>query len=204
MIRSDAIPHYEIQNAGESIMQTSNRMLELVNNVLNANAIESGKIQLTLAIFEAAPIVEMLVGEYIHKAEEKGIVLHFNDHCEGSTTHIQVDESAFTQVIENILSNAVKYSPYNKNVWIRVHKQYGKVCIEVQDEGPGFTTEDKERLFGKFARLSAKPTGGEHSTGLGLSIVKKLVELMHGSIRCESEAGKGATFIIEFPLVASE
>ena len=71
--------------------------------------------------------------------------------------------------------------------------------MEVQDEGPGLSAEDQKKLFGKFARLSAKPTGGEHSTGLGLSIVKKMVEAMNGKVWCESELGRGATFIVEFP-----
>jgi signal transduction histidine kinase len=70
----------------------------------------------------------------------------------------------------------------------------------VQDEGAGLSEEDKAKLFGKFARLSARPTGGEHSTGLGLSIVKKLVEAMNGRVWCESELGKGATFTVELPL----
>jgi signal transduction histidine kinase len=183
-------------------------MLELVNNGLNANTIESGKMHLMLTVLEAAPIVEMLVDEYIGKAVEKGLTLHFMNLADAASTQIQVDESAFMQIIENILSNAVKYSPYNKNIWIRINKkersQQQWVVIEIQDEGPGFTNEDKEKLFGKFARLSARPTGGEHSTGLGLSIVKKLVELMNGTVRCESQPKKGATFILEFPLFVSE
>ena len=71
--------------------------------------------------------------------------------------------------------------------------------IKVQDEGEGISPKDIKKLFGKFARLSARPTGGEHSTGLGLSIVKKMVEAMNGKVWCESELGKGATFIVEFP-----
>ena len=67
---------------------------------------------------------------------------------------------------------------------------------EVQDEGPGFNQKDYCQLFGKFARLSPRPTGDEHSTGLGLFIVKKLVEAMNGKVRCESELGKGAMFIV--------
>ncbi|MFY8000330.1 MAG: tetratricopeptide repeat-containing sensor histidine kinase [Candidatus Kapaibacteriota bacterium] len=208
MISLDEISPSEIQNIGESIVQTSNRMLELVNNVLNANTIESGKMHLMLTVLEAAPIVEMLVDEYIGKAVEKGLTLHFMNLADAASTQIQVDESAFMQIIENILSNAVKYSPYNKNIWIRINKkersQQQWVVIEIQDEGPGFTNEDKEKLFGKFARLSARPTGGEHSTGLGLSIVKKLVELMNGTVRCESTPQKGATFTLEFPPFVSE
>jgi signal transduction histidine kinase len=73
--------------------------------------------------------------------------------------------------------------------------------LEVRDNGPGLSEEDKRKLFGKFVRLSAQPTGGEHSTGLGLSIVKKLVEAMQGRVWCESTLGKGATFIVELPQV---
>src|SRR5690606_24957799 len=80
----------------------------------------------------------------------------------------------------------------------------GVVRVEIQDQGPGLSEADRQRLFQKFARLSAQPTGGEHSTGLGLSIVKKLVEAMNGRVWCESEQGRGATFIIEFPAVCSE
>jgi signal transduction histidine kinase len=87
-------------------------------------------------------------------------------------------------------------------VAVRVQSSEGVVRVEVQDEGPGLSDEDKKKLFGKFARLSAQPTGGEHSTGLGLSIVKKLVEAMHGRVWCESELGKGATFIVELPSIS--
>jgi signal transduction histidine kinase len=70
----------------------------------------------------------------------------------------------------------------------------------VKDEGPGISAEDQQRLFGKFARLSARPTAGEHSTGLGLAIVKRLVESMNGKVWCESQMGQGAAFIIELPV----
>jgi signal transduction histidine kinase len=71
---------------------------------------------------------------------------------------------------------------------------------EVRDEGPGLTEEDKKKLFGKYQRLSAMPTGNESSTGLGLSIVKKFVDVMNGEIWCESEHGKGASFFVRFKL----
>jgi len=104
------------------------------------------------------------------------------------------------QVMENLLSNAVKYSPPGKNIHVRLKKLPDTVRFEVQDEGPGLSAEDQKRLFGKFARLSAKPTGGENATGLGLSIVKRMVEAMNGRVWCESEPGKGAMFVVEFPL----
>jgi len=101
-----------------------------------------------------------------------------------------------SQVLENLVSNAVKYSPPGKNIFVRLKKEASAARCEVQDEGPGLSAEDQKKLFGKFARLSAKPTGGEHATGLGLSIVKRMVEAMHGKVWCESEPGKGATFIV--------
>ena len=112
---------------------------------------------------------------------------------------VLVDPYVMVQVLENLVSNAVKYSPVGKNIFVRLKKEAGAVRLEVQDEGPGLSAEDQKKLFGKFARLSAKPTGGEHSTGLGLSIVKKMVEAMNGKVWCESELGKGATFIVTMP-----
>ena len=73
--------------------------------------------------------------------------------------------------------------------------------IAIRDEGPGLSNDDKAKLFGKFARLSAQPTGGEHSTGLGLSIVKQLAEVMKGKVWCESVLGEGATFFVQLPMV---
>ncbi len=73
------------------------------------------------------------------------------------------------------------------------------VRVEIQDEGPGINPDDMTKLFGKFQRLSARPTGNETSTGLGLAIVKKLIEAMGGTVHCESKPGNGSTFIIELP-----
>jgi len=78
--------------------------------------------------------------------------------------------------------------------------QTKRFSLTIKDNGPGFSEEDKKLMFGKFTRLSAKPTGGESSTGLGLSLVKKYVELLDAHIWCESKEGKGATFFIEFKL----
>jgi signal transduction histidine kinase len=115
-----------------------------------------------------------------------------------------VDDNRLHQVLENLISNAVKYSPHGKNIIIRLRQDERHVRCEIQDEGPGLSDSDKQKLFGKFTRLAAKPTGREHSTGLGLFIVKKLVELMNGAVWCESELGQGATFIVEFPVMSHE
>jgi signal transduction histidine kinase len=134
---------------------------------------------------------------YQEKARQKDISLCL-EHAE-SVLLFNGDETVFRQITENLISNAVKYSPVGKHVAVRCFRQNEHAVIEIQDQGPGFTEEDKQKLFQRFQKLSARPTGGEHSTGLGLSIVHKLVQLLNGTIECISEAGNGATFRVTFP-----
>lgn len=184
------------------IIATSERMLELVTNLLDVNRLESQGMQFQAVTFDIAPVVESTVWQYKQQAEAKNITLHFENivFADGASNLVLADEQAIMQVLDNVISNAVKYSPLGKNVFVRVKSSTEAVRVEVQDEGPGISEEDMTKLFGKFARLSARPTGGEHSTGLGLSIVKKMVEAMNGKVWCESELGKGATFIVELQL----
>ncbi|MCU0427115.1 MAG: AAA family ATPase [Candidatus Kapabacteria bacterium] len=179
----------------EQIVSTADRMLDLVTNMLEINRIEEGSFELKLAKFDISSLVEVSVMQYQSPAEAKSIGLHYE--ISGADFEVFADEQALMQVLENLISNAVKYSPFEKNIVVRLKSLPHTVRVEVADEGPGISAEDKKKLFGKFTRLSAQPTGGENSTGLGLSIVKKLVEAMHGRVWCESELGKGATFIVE-------
>ncbi len=179
------------------IVSASDRMLELVRNLLDVNQLELGGKQFRLLPFDIAPFVQSTIAQYEASAGVKQIALHFSSTAQSSL--VLADEQAVMQVLDNIISNAVKYSPHGKNVFVRVVSDAINVRVEVQDEGPGIAEDDKKKLFGKFARLSAQPTGGEHSTGLGLSIVKKMVEAMNGKVWCESEFGSGAMFIIELP-----
>ncbi len=182
----------------EQISMTADRMLELVKNLLDINRLESGGMQFESVKFNIAPLVEGTIGQYKTYAEAKNITLHYA--AEALSSIVFADEQAMIQVLDNLISNAVKYSPHGKNVFVRIASGLDAVRVEVQDEGQGISDEDKKKLFGKFARLSARPTGGEHSTGLGLSIVKRMVEAMDGRVWCESELGKGATFIVELPM----
>ncbi|MCU0427120.1 MAG: ATP-binding protein [Candidatus Kapabacteria bacterium] len=184
-------------SAAAHIVSISDRMLDLVKNLLDINRLESGGMQFWIINFDVAAIIASEVSLHQQGASEKNITIHFSN--EASDSSISADEPAMMQVLDNLLSNAVKYSPYGKDVFVRLSNNENAVRIEVQDEGEGISPEDMKKLFGKFARLSARPTGGEHSTGLGLSIVKKMVEAMNGRVWCESELGNGATFIVELP-----
>jgi signal transduction histidine kinase len=115
------------------------------------------------------------------------------------------DEQWMHQVIENLLDNAIKYSPRGRAVWLDVRPHGESVRLEVRDEGPGIGPEDLPRLFGRFQRLSARPTGGESATGLGLYIVKQLVELSGGSVAAASSGpGTGATVTLRWPVRNSQ
>jgi two-component system, sensor histidine kinase and response regulator len=192
---------HEVNDCARRIHDTSKRMAEMVQNLLDANRIERGEMKLNLAPTDLAPVLSAVIETQRAPATSKQQTIYLES--EASSVVVLVDPSLAVQVLENLASNAVKYSPPGTDIFVRLKKHATSARVEVQDQGPGLSAEDQKKLFGKFARLSAKPTGGEHSTGLGLSIVKKMVEAMNGKVWCESELGRGATFIVEFPTTSS-
>lgn len=181
----------------DNIEQTTQHMSDIIAKLLNINAIETGKLTLSPALLDITSLLNELAQHYQEVAATKNITLHWQPN---GAAPVYADQEATREVLDNLISNAVKYSPHGKRVWLRAATIDRATRIEVQDEGPGLTDEDKTRLFEKFTRLSAQPTGGEKSTGLGLSIARKLVEAMNGRIWCESEYGRGATFTVELPV----
>ncbi len=197
------MPEERINERLRQIESTAMRMRTIISDLLDMNALESGKLKLRMDACDTVMLVEEVVAEYEERAAEKAISLELRyDAALMEQSYIYADFAKTREVVENIVSNAVKYSPLGKRVLVSLTSDLYTVKIAVKDEGPGLTEEDKSRLFERFTRLSATPTGGEHSSGLGLSIAKKLVEAMNGKIWCESEVGNGfstgATFIVEF------
>ncbi len=199
----------DILSAMQMIEETAQMMNEIVINILDTNAIESGSLNLMLENFDAVPLVTSVVEKYAQRAHEKSIALQFIPPQ--TPVMVYADKALTVQVLENLVSNALKYSPKERTVWVEImgNSQFSilnsqpPMRFRVKDEGPGLSVEDQMKLFGKFTRLSAQPTGGEHSTGLGLSIVKKLTEAMNGHVWCESTFGHGATFYVELPTIPS-
>jgi signal transduction histidine kinase len=178
---------------------SSQRMTQLIQNLLQANDIETGKFDIPLGIYDVSSSLQFLADDYLDVAREKGIRLQVDvpyEECK-----LLVNKRALLQVLDNLISNAIKYSPYGKTVFIRFIKNDKLMRCEIQDEGVGISEDEQQQLFNKFSRLSPQPTGDEAITGLGLFIVKKLVETMNGKISCNSIIGKGTTFIVEFPLI---
>ena len=179
------------------IFSSTQDMFELITNLLEINQIESGKLKVRPKLIDIQVILNDLIKRFRILAKAKNISLYFKkDH---KSYQAMLDEKMILSVLENLISNAIKYSPYDKSVYIRLLSTETHIRCEIQDEGPGLSEEDQKKLFGQFARLSPQPTADEPATGLGLFIVKQLVETMRGKVWCDTEKNKGATFIVEFP-----
>jgi signal transduction histidine kinase len=181
----------------EAIGDAGRRMHHLITNLLDVNAIEEGRFLTKLERCDLAKLTKSGVEQNLPNAERKEIALVFEP---GGEFAVRADPNATTQILDNLISNAVKYSPKRTTVSIRAYIERGHACVAVQDEGPGISEADRAKMFGKFARLSARPTGGESSNGLGLSIVKRLAEAMSGTVECQSKLGEGSTFIVRLPV----
>ena len=179
----------------DMIAKSATRLNELIAKILDVEAIESKKINLTLEKVNLSLVLKNLANRHIPSARQKQIEIFCSLEKD---VYAQVDKEYVEQVFENLLSNAVKFSPSFRNIYVNLSAKDGKVLGEIKDEGPGLSDDDKKKLFGKYQKLSARPTANETSTGLGLSIVKKFVEAMNGEIWCVSTEGKGASFFVAF------
>lgn len=181
----------------ERINQAAIRLNTMISNILDIDSIENNRVKILTDNVALTPLLAQVVKSFEKEASRKEINLTFS--ALKGDARIKGDPLFLTQVFENLITNAIKFSSKGKQVEVGIGEHQGRWRISIKDSGPGLTDEDKQLLFRKFQRLSAKPTDGEHSTGLGLFIVKKYVELMQGTVWCESESGLGATFIVEFP-----
>lgn len=186
----------KVEKLTNTIMMAATRMRNLVTDLLDANAIEQGKFISKLEPCDVRGLVEESVENIQLTASRKGIAIKIGA-CDGLWA--RADRAATLQILDNLVSNALKYSPPNTTVQVHTLPEAGYILISVRDEGPGISEDDQKKLFQKFTRLSARPTGDESSTGLGLSIVKRLAEAMSGTIECNSVIGFGATFTLRLP-----
>jgi signal transduction histidine kinase/Tfp pilus assembly protein PilF len=185
----------KIRELAGMIGESGRRMLALLHDILDTTELDAGKIVLNLKLTSVETLVESVVYENQPLAERKGQQLLYSCNTSDSL-HVMADGKRLREAIANLVDNAIKFSPHNKRIWVEVSKP-DKIRIDVRDEGPGLTADDARVVFGHFQRLSARPTGGESSSGIGLSIVKQIVELHGGSVRVEHAQEGGASFIIE-------
>lgn len=174
------------------------RMRRLVDNLLDMQELEEGRRTLRREPIEVARVLQEAVMSQMPAAGRKSITIDLS-RVAAAPCIVPSDAGALRQVIDNLISNAVKYTRLGGRIEVTLRADAKHVRLEVRDEGPGIAVEDRPKLFGKFGRLKAQPTAGESSHGLGLFIVKHLVTALGGRIWCEGAAEQGAIFVVELP-----
>lgn len=177
------------------VTASAERINKMVTKILDVDGLEENRVKVLNERVDVRVVMKDVVQRYRPIAAKKNIDLAV-EFCENHNI-IRTDHLLLLLVLENLISNAVKFSEADSSVELRAECNYDSVVFKVSDEGPGFSEEDKKKIFNRFQKLSAKPTGGEVSTGLGLSIVKKYVQDLGGKVWVESELGKGSTFFVK-------
>ena len=178
----------------DRLRSNSRYMLRLVNDVLDFAAIESGNVRLNLEETALEPLVGSVVDTMRIVAAGKQIEVKYS--TEGTLPPVQVDRIKLSQAVQNLVANAVQYSPNGARVTVRLRATGDFVEIEVEDRGPGIPPEEVSELFKPFRRLSTSTLAKQRSVGLGLAIVRRQVEAHGGTIEVRSEVGKGSVFTI--------
>jgi len=168
----------------------------LIVDLLDVNSFEQNGSAPSYSTFHPGILLEERADSFKVSADIKSIQLH----VEQSFSEVFTSDPDFiNRIIENLISNALKFSPKHSSILVTGRLENGVAVFSVKDSGPGFSEADRSLLFQKFKKLSAQPTGGESSNGLGLAIVKTLVDRLGGKIELISEQGKGSEFIIKIP-----
>ena len=192
------MPEDDLFQQLETIEHTTDQMLNIVINLLDVKTIESGNLAIQLQPTNIAKLTKRLVQSLYEQAQTKQQQLHFT--AKMSTIEAQTDPRILQQVLGNLMSNALKFSPYQSNIYISVQPTATTVQIRIRDEGPGIHPQEQTQLFDKYTRLSARPTANENSTGLGLWIVHKLMQALQGEVWYEDAQPHGAVFVVALPL----
>lgn len=183
----------------EFIPQQAQYMLSLINDLLDVSQFESGTFMLDREWIEVQPFVEATVRQHRRVAEMKNIRLEMHLASGGCA---DADPKRLRQVLDNLISNAIKFSPRGSTITVAAERAAGELRFSVRDEGPGISEQDQQQLFQYFSRASARPTGDETSTGLGLAIARRVVEAHGGKIGVISAPGEGSTFWFTLPCEA--
>jgi two-component system sensor histidine kinase/response regulator len=195
----DRIPPEDtrLREIAQNLASASGRTLTFLREFL-ANAASDHGFKITPSPLELNEVVRQAVQSYEAPAQQKQQRIETSLYSK--PIQAKADAAALRQIVDNLLSNAVKFSPYGKTIRVATRVCGQGAEISVQDEGPGILPADRERLFRRYTRLSARPTGGEPSTGLGLSIVRSLAHAMGGEVTFNPAPESGSCFVVKLPL----
>jgi signal transduction histidine kinase len=181
-----------------SIIGQSDFLSHLIGDLLDISALESGSVRLDRRWTEFSPFIERIAALNQIIAAKKNITINLPPGPR--QIKLFIDPYKMEQVFNNLIDNAVKYSPPNTQVEIEVVMDSGKIAVHIKDQGIGIAERDLSRIFKPFSKIGTSGTSGEKSTGLGLAIVQRIVTAHGGRIQVRSVPGKGSTFIVEVPL----
>jgi signal transduction histidine kinase len=182
----------------EKVQERSEFMLNIVEKFLSISKMEAGNIEMNLEEKDVVSFVSGIVDFYNHVALRKKITVFFQSNV--NSLNLKYDANRLEQVFTNLLSNAVKFSYPGKSVYVHVKLVGNNIFFYVIDEGQGIPAAEIKKLFVPFSKTSIVSTANEPSTGLGLAIAKKIVELHGGKMFVESSEGKGSTFYFSLPV----
>jgi signal transduction histidine kinase len=177
------------------------RLQRLIEDLLNVSRIESGRaLQMNWSVFEPLPVIQKVLHAQASYTDRHNFVLE----ASGDLAPMLGDSDKFDQILTNLISNAIKYSPNGGDVTVAIRSDEHMLHLEVRDKGIGIPADKIGRVFEKFERVDDRDTRQAGGTGIGLFLVKHLVERHEGTIRIESELGVGSNFIVELPLRPSQ
>jgi signal transduction histidine kinase len=179
------------------IKNSASFSIQLLNDLLDLSVLESGGAKLNVRLNDYTDLINHITETYHYIAASKKITVTFFSHLR--IREMYFDSNRIEQVLHNLLSNAVKYSPSGSEITITLSKTKNFITTCIADQGPGIKEEDTEKIFKPFHKTAAKATGGEKSTGLGLSICKLIVQQHGGNIWVETNKSKGASFCFSIP-----
>ncbi|MFT6896858.1 MAG: signal transduction histidine kinase/CheY-like chemotaxis protein [Paraglaciecola sp.] len=180
----------------EHMDYSGKRLLSIINSVLDLSKIEEGKMHLSLSSVDCRKLFAQIAGLFSAMVKEKGIQFKI-EVDPTSAEHLILDETKVSQIVINLINNAVKFTPSGKAVTVSILSSESQLFIIVKDDGVGINKKDQQKLFNKFQQVGKAKIG--EGTGLGLAITKGLVELMGGSIKLSSREGVGSLFKVTIP-----
>ncbi len=180
------------------ISKETHRLTGIVNKILNFSQTEAGKKTLRMEEVELAKEINETLKTYDFHLKNKGFEYHFEEDKE---LRVKADKEALTEIIINLIDNAIKYSADKKRIEIRLSTESGFGVIAIKDFGLGISKADQKHIFDKFYRVSSGNLAKSQGTGLGLSLVKQLIEKQNGKISVTSELGQGSVFRVSLPLI---
>lgn len=191
-------PNIHLEKGAEMIRHNTVNLLNLVNQILDLRKLESNELSLNLYQGDVIHYLQFIIESYSTHAEQHGLKLYFKSDLAELT--MDYDSDKLLRIVSNLLTNAVKFTPENGEIYFRVSKQEAKLKIQVEDSGLGIAQKNLPYVFDRFYQEDNSPSRSGEGTGIGLTLTKELVQLLGGNIEVSSQLGEGSIFTVMLPI----